>query len=495
MRGVPAGLGEGVAQAHRRKINGKPGWQAVRVITVKQVMTDPDTGKPVLVKTKKRLTGTGQTKTEAEARLDERVLDFRVLMKQDPNSADLRPKKKQDSVTMGVYLDLWLNHKAEGGRRKIDANSLDLYRTRIDTHIRPDLGDRKLKSLSRAELDAYIWRTLPAKRKQVRDDDGVLVDGEERLLGGSAIRSIHSILKQTFDLAVKNGVLDFNPVLGIELPEPSRMTEEEEARIVAHHYIPRRVVKGLWGKPELGRWILMFMGLRSAERLGVEIGAEGSLRYLENPDKPTELTINRQLDVDRKTRQWFVKFKTKTKSGKRILLLPTEVSDHLLLWKNQRDVWEKQGKADGTWNPEPGLENLLFVQPNGRAIRLQKDRLAWRKLLAELKLPYHREHNMRHMTASLLASAGVKPSVAKVILGHSSELMTFYYQHLSGADTAVPLADVAGVITKDVSASLKEISFRDDGTSEPVETLDATALVGVLFSGDDETEEVEQVTA
>ena len=485
-----------MAQAHQRTINGKPGWQAVRVITVKQVLTNPDTGRPVLVKTKKRLTGTGQTKAEAEARLDERVLDFRVLMKQDPNSGDLRPKKKQDAVTLGEYLDIWLNQKQEGGRKQIDANSVDLYRTKIDTHIRPDLGDRRLKSITRAELDAYIWRTLPAKVKQVRDPEtGVLVDTEERLVGGSVIRTIHSVLKQTFDLAVKNDALDFNPILGVELPLPSRMTEEEEARIIAHHYIPRRVVKALWGTPELGRWVLMFMGLRSAERLGIEIGAEGSLRYLDNPDKPTELTINRQLDVDRKTRKWFVKFKTKTKSGKRILLLPPEVSDHLLLWKQQRDAWEKQGRADGSWQPEEGLENLLFVQPNGRAIRLQKDRYAWRKLLEQLKLPYHREHDMRHMTATLLAKAGVKPSVAKVILGHSADLMTFYYQHLSGADTAVPLADVAGVITKDVAKDVKEISFRDDGTADPVETLDATGLVESLFLGDDAEEEVVEVVA
>ena len=85
--------------------------------------------------------------------------------------------------------------------------------------------------------------------------------------------------------------------------------------------------------------------------------------------------------------------------------------------------------------------------------------------------------------------------MAKVILGHSADLMTFYYQHLSGADTAVPLADVAGVITKDVAKDVKEISFRDDGTADPVETLDATGLVESLFLGDDAEEEVVEVVA
>ena len=479
----------GVAKANLRTINGKPAYQAVRVITVKQFATDPHTGNQVIVKTKKRLTGTGQTRTEAESRLEEKVLDFRLLMRQDPNNPDLRPKKKQDSITLNALLDIWLTYKEVGDRHPVDQATLNEYRTRCDTHIRPDLGERRIRSITRQDLDTYIWETLPARKKWEKNPDtGELEETDKAAVGQSLRRGIYTVLKQSLDLAVQREMLTFNPIVGVKRPAQQRMSDEAEARIIAHHYIPRRVVKGLWGDPELGRWILMFMGLRASERLGIEIGSEGSLRYLEDADKPTELIVNRQIDVNRKTREWFIKYKTKTRSGKRILILPEEVSQHLLLWKQQRDKWEKEARKNGSWEPEEGLENLLFVQPNGRAIRPQKDRYAWARLLKSLKLPHHREHNMRHMTATMLGKSGVNPNTARVILGHSDVLMTFFYQHYSKADTAEPLAEIAGQFSKDVSTTtVAEITVRDDGTAEPIETLDATHDIGkVLLMGDEE---------
>lgn len=469
-----------MAEARRRTINGKPGWQAVRVITVKQVVSDPVSGATSIVKVKRRLTGSGSSKGEAEARLEEKVLDFRMLQRDNPNNPDLRPKKKQDRTSLNDLLDGWLAYKQTEGRKgSIDPSTLDLYQRNIDLHIRPVLGGRAVRSITRAELDRFVWEELVAKRKQVADPvSGKLVDTAEPLIGASVRRTIFSILNQTFDLGVKRELLDFNPIAGVERPSQQGMSDEAEADIIKNHYIPRRIVSGLWGKPELGRWILAFMGLRASERLGVELG---SFQYLENPDKKTELTVNRQLDRDTVSGKFFVKYTTKTRSGKRILLLPDDVSKHLLLWKKQRDLWKKEGLKSGEWKPEEGLEDLFFVQPNGRAIRHTKDRYAWAKLLKDLKLPHHRLHDMRHMTATALGKQGVSPNAAKVILGHSDSLMTFYYQHLSKEDTAVPLAEVAEMFSKDVKRS--EVVVVDDGTDDPTSVVDVAEDVGEALFG------------
>jgi integrase/recombinase XerD len=42
-------------------------------------------------------------------------------------------------------------------------------------------------------------------------------------------------------------------------------------------------------------------------------------------------------------------------------------------------------------------------------------------------------HGLRHDYASLLVELGVPVRVAMILLGHSNELMTLYYQHVSRA--------------------------------------------------------------
>ncbi|MDN4647128.1 tyrosine-type recombinase/integrase [Curtobacterium sp. PsM8] len=462
-----------MAEARRRTINGRKVWQAVSVLTVRQFQTDTATGGTVVVKSKKRLTGTASTKSEAERRLYGKILDFHTLQRSDPNSADLRPKKHEKQTTLNELLDQWLNFRRLGGMdAPLEPSTLALYETKCAVHIRPDLGHRSVRSLSKRDLEAYIWETLPSKRKRRKDPvTGVLVEVEERAVGNSVLRTIYSILTQALHYAVQKDLIELNPMTSVKSPKKVTLSGEHRSSIAQDDYIPRRIMKGLWDSPELGRWVLMFMGLRASERLGVEIGPGGSLQYLDNPNKKTVLRVDRQVAVDPKTRIWTVKKTLKTDGSVRTLVLPDEVSRHLLLWKKQRDEWEKQGKAEGTWNPEPGLENLLFVQPNGRPIRPQKDRYAWARLLKSLKLPHHRGHDMRHMTASMLGKAGVPTSSAALILGHNSESMTVYYQSFKASETAQPLELISNSFSKD---------------AQKVETVDASEGLGkVLLLGEE----------
>lgn len=430
-----------MAEARRRTIGGRKVWQAVSVLTVRQFETDSASGARSIVKSKKRLTGTASTKSEAERRLYAKILDFHTLQQSDPNSASLRAKKREKQTTLNELLDQWLNFRRLGGMdAPLEPSTLALYETKCAVHIRPDLGHRSVRSLSKRDLEAYIWETLPSKKKRRKDPTtGVLVEVEERAVGNSVLRTVYSVLSQAMDYAVQKDLIELNPMASVKSPKKVTLSGEHRSSIAADAYIPGRVAKGLWGSPELGRWVLMFMGLRASERLGIEIGQGGSFQYLDNPRKKTVLRVDRQISVDPQTRVWSVKHNLKTDGSIRTLILPDDVTEHLLLWKKQRDQWEKVGKANGTWNPEPGLENLLFVQPNGRPIRPQKDRYAWARLLKSLKLPHHRGHDMRHMTASMLGKAGVPISIAGQVLGHNSSSMTIYYQSFTASETAAPL--------------------------------------------------------
>jgi integrase len=54
----------------------------------------------------------------------------------------------------------------------------------------------------------------------------------------------------------------------------------------------------------------------------------------------------------------------------------------------------------------------------------------------------------RHITATLLAQNGVSAAIARKILGHSSEAMTYYYTAISTGSMAEPLAGYGEVLAE-----------------------------------------------
>jgi integrase len=490
----------GFGQPHRRVVNGVETWQVVKVITERAYVASPTGVGAVEVKTKKRLTGTGATQRQALQRLDFNYKRYLVLAGEAPQHI-LKPTSKELKTTVSDWLDKWFERKR--AEKKTAASTLALYERLVKHHVTPTLGSLPLRLVTKGELNTYFRETLPRKRKQVKNEDGNWVDSEVPLLSPSPIRNIHAILNQAFDEALSDELITVNPMDGVRKPEKPQFSSERSKDIIEHHYIPRRVVKGLWGTPELGRWILMFVGLRSSERLGIELS---SFRYLEDTTKKTELVVNRQLLRNDADGSYSIKYTTKTKAGNRILVLPDDVSAHLLLWKKQRDEWKRQGLKDGTWKPTEGLENLFFTQPNGQNIRHTKDRYAWARLLGRLKLPHHREHDMRHMTATALGRANIHPEIAKIVIGHSDALMNAYYQHYDKKATEAPLDTIAGHFSKDAKTSAEKkaktkkiagVSLLEDGDTA-VEQLDTTAvphLTEALLYGDEADAVEEEATA
>ncbi|TDP89785.1 phage integrase family protein [Leucobacter luti] len=351
---------------------------------------------------------------------------------------------------MSGLFEAWIawRQSPECPKDKLQQSSEHEYLTRFKTHIQPVLGKTKIRKVDRAMLQHFIWVSIPAKKKQVKDESGKWVDSEAPAVSVYLQKQIYSVLSSMFTFAVEEReLLKVNPLERVARPKTGGVSGERKKELVDHHYLPRRVTKALHGTPELGYWILLFIGLRTSERLGITLS---SFRNLENLDKPATLTINQQLVRDRKTGKWFLKPHTKTGAGERVLILPEFFREHLILWKKQRSQWRKDGIKNGTWAPEEGLEQLFFVMPEGTSMRQNTDRQRWAVLLEKLKLPHHRLHDMRHMTASELGRLNISAGIAKLILGHSSELMSLYYTHLSTSSTGEPLELIAEGLRKDL---------------------------------------------
>ena len=83
----------------------------------------------------------------------------------------------------------------------------------------------------------------------------------------------------------------------------------------------------------------------------------------------------------------------------------------------------------------------MFLQDDGSLITLNRDNNDWHAVLGKYDLPYWRAHLNRHITATLLAQQDppVPEGTVRTILGHESEAMATYYQHVTRRQQSAPL--------------------------------------------------------
>jgi integrase len=406
---------------------------------------------------RRQIKGNGRDEDTAVKRMERNMLRYLVAIGEEDQKVLLANSK--EIILYKEWLDDWLTSVKQSG--SVQSNTLVRYKGAIEQHIKPHIGDTPIRLIDEKQLRKLLFETLPAKRKTKKNSEGIVVTTGEQLLGNSPIRKIYDILNVSLREAANKGMIARNPMDSIARIAKSEQKEEGLDRLT---WIPLRLMERLHDTGQAHIWVLAFYGLRQAERLGLE---HSSFTYIDNPKKPTELLLNRQLTRDEETGKLFIKRSTKTKAGMRKVILPDEVSDILRRYKKAQAEW----KLLPTWKPDEGLEDLFFTTPAGKPIRHQTDNKRWQKLLAENNIAAIRAHSMRHVTATLLARSGTHPDVAKTILGHSSAAMTSYYTHLNASDTALPMTAITNKIFGDWRK--KEAKLLAVG-SEGAENLDLT---------------------
>jgi integrase len=311
----------------------------------------------------------------------------------DPMESRSAGKK---TITMRELCDLYLS---EGCATK-KPSTLRTDRGRIDRHIVPLLGRKRVRNVKRGDIERFLKdvasgktavdvRTGPRGRAIVRGGRGT----SSRTLG---------LLGAIFTFAVSRGFREDNPVRGVKrFRDKSRerfLTEQEYAR--------------------LGRT------LREAETSGAfSVSVTSAIRLL-------ILTGARLSEI--LTLKWEY-----VDSERKVIRLPDS----------------KTGEK--TIHLSPPALNLLdslhptegnpFVLPGGKAdshlVNLDKP---WRRLRALAKLEDVRLHDLRHSYASVGAEQGVGLLAIGKLLGHLKTTTTAKYSHL-GADPVKKANDRIGL--------------------------------------------------
>nr|WP_112275207.1 site-specific integrase [Lentzea terrae] len=190
---------------------------------------------------------------------------------------------------------------ADAGKRS--PSSVDTYRSIMDRHVLPGLGELRIHEMSVARIDAFLsalWRSISV----------------------DTAKTARSVISGALRIAVRDKALDTNPVREVEPLEAGRKKSPRaltlEERILWLEMLesdPKAVKRDL---PDLSRF-MMATGVRIGEALAV---------YWEDVDFEAG-TVAVNYTVIRVKGVGLIRKSTKTEAGERTLLLPQWALDML----------------------------------------------------------------------------------------------------------------------------------------------------------------------
>jgi len=324
--------------------------------------------------------------TVEQARDEARIKLGDVARGLDP--ADEKAAKKS-GLTIGELCD-WYLEEAESGRllgRKrtpIKASTLAMDRSRIETHIRPLIGGRKVAAVRLPDVETMQHDIAVGKTARPRGEGrGGLTRGGKGVAARS-VTTLHSI----FAHAKRAGLIDVNPALGVrKFPDQrrTRRLSRDELRI-------------------LGRAIHEVSG--SEHPVGLAI-----VRLL-------ALTGLRLNEAQAMRRSWisdegYIAF-ADTKTGAQIRIVGTPALKLLRSQPARKDV-QYVFPSDGG--------QTHFVAADGVLGRICQ-RLGWKDVTT---------HTLRHTFGSIAGELGYSELTIAAMLGHAAGSVTGRYVHIDDA--------------------------------------------------------------
>ena len=293
--------------------------------------------------------------------------------------------------TLATYLRWWIEHEApkgKPGRPPLADTTLRGYRSNIENHIIPALGNRKVGELTVAELDRFA--------------NAKLKEG----LAPSTVNRFRETLRSALSTAVRQDRLTRNVArygggVGTESPPVDRFSDDELARIL-----------------EAARDQHFYPVILTLARTGLRAGEACGLRWRDvtfSGPRP-RLSVVWQLD------KWGGLVRPKSPTARRTVPLRAEVVVALEQWRDQQAVWaDRIGEEWG--NPH----DLVFTTRTGGPVWTRNVSRAFTRVQRAAGVRHGSLKTLRSTVATQLAEAGVHPRKAQAFLGHADMTTTMKY--------------------------------------------------------------------
>ncbi len=242
----------------------------------------------------------------------------------------------------------------------------------------------------------------------------------------STIKIVSAVLNGCMQQALRNGLIERNPVKLAELPRQTEkatrqaMTREQQALFM--EYAKESYLYNFYA-------VMLRTGMRNGEMRG--------LKYTDIDKKKNVIRVQRTLKYIEG--EGYYEDTPKTRTSKRDIPLTAAT---LQLLEEQRKFWGFKVEK---------MDRYLFCnelgEPLSRArVRAETDRIVKRIRAAGHDFPHITPHVFRHTFATRAIEAGMQPQVLKTILGHSSLAMTMdLYSHVLPETRAEEMEKIANV--------------------------------------------------
>lgn len=305
---------------------------------------------------------------------------------------------KESNITVGDWFDTWIREYKMNTNKK---GTIVAYCGAFNTRVRPYLGKRKMKDIRPEHIQH--WYAELAKH-----------------YARGSIEQASKVLNGAFQQAVKNGIVQRNPVPLATLP---KMTQRVERRVMSvqeqeifMQYLHVSSQSDLIA-------VMLCTGLRS-----------GEVRALEWSDISFEEKSIRVSGTLKCINRHYFKDTPKTLSSERTIPMTEKV--YGILGRVKKEQKEYQLFVGDKWRPREGLENLVFTSSTGGPVdkailRLEMDRIEAEIRKDGYEFEHITPHTLRHTFATRAIEKGMPPKVLQSILGHSSLSMTMdLYAHV-----------------------------------------------------------------
>ena len=317
---------------------------------------------------------------------------------------------EDSKMSLSEWLDKWIAEYMTGTIRE---STLRGYKRYVESYIKPALGEKPIAFLTTAQIQKF-YNNLK-KNGRIKNQH---IYGEG--LAASTVNSIHCVLHEALEMAVKAHIISRNPTNGTTVPKGMK----NEMQVLTDEQLG--IFMGTVDREEHWRdffYTELTTGLRRGEICG--------LKWSDFEEVEGKLNINRSIEVKNGS---ITEGETKTGKGKRSFYLPVSTANVLR---------ERKKSAKNEWIFNDPLRPDFPVAPP-TAYRKMKE------LLEKANLPNIRFHDLRHTFATHALTSGVDAKTLSGILGHTNASFTLdTYTHVT-TDMQQKASEIVGSFMNDI---------------------------------------------
>lgn len=308
-----------------------------------------------------------------------------------------------------LLLSEWFNTWMEQYKKnRVKIGTYTSYEKYFDCTVRERLGDKYISDI-RGEHIQKLYNDLA--------EEGYAL---------SSIKVVSAVLNGCFQQAMKNGLVERNPVKLAELP---RKTEKHSRQALT------REQQKLFMEYAKESYLYNFFAVML--RTGMRYGEMSGLKYSDIDRKNRVIHVQRTLKYIEL--QGYIEDAPKTITSRRDIPLTDDILHFL---DAQKNYWDFKVEK---------LDRYLFCNEDGEPlsrarVQTEIDRTIRRIHEAGYEFDRITSHIFRHTFATRAIEAGMPPQVLKTIMGHSSLAMTMdLYSHVLPDTKANEMEKIANV--------------------------------------------------